>query len=344
MNLRNQIGHQPLLMPCACVIVVNDKDEVLLQRRKDNHLWCYSGGSIELDEDVEQAATRELFEETGLVARELKLFGIYSGIDNHFIYSNNDEVSCIDMVYVCTDYTGELRVQETEVEKLRFFSRKDLPLAEKFLPSNVKVLKEYFAQKEEAKPAFFLDRDGVLTVEKGYVTKMEDLEIFPYVADCIEKIHAAGYRAIIISNQSAIGRGYMSEEVLQRMNQYMLRETGADAIYYCPHWYNPEAELSLYNIECNCRKPKTGMLEQAVREHHLTLEDSCFIGDRETDIVVGKTMGIKTVFVKSGYDISECHVEPDYVFGDLREAVVGLLTNMGVRENVKQRRKQKRRH
>ena len=325
MDLRKQIGHQPLLMSCACVIVENEKGEVLLQRRRDNHLWCYSGGSIELDEEVERAAARELFEETGLVARELKLFGIYSGLDNHFTYPNGDEVSCIDMVYICTDYTGELRAQDTEVEELRFFSREDLPKAEEFLTSNVKVLHAYFAQKELAKPVFFLDRDGVVTAENGYITRIEDLEIFPYAADCIQRIHEAGYKAIIISNQSAIGRGYMNEDTLRKMNQYLLGETGADAIYYCPHWYNPDAEISQYNIECNCRKPKTGLMERALREHNLTLENSYFIGDRETDIVAGKAMGIKTVFVKSGYDINECREEPDYVFGDLREAVEELI-------------------
>lgn len=325
MNLRKQIGNQPLLMPCACVIVENEKGEVLLQRRKDNGLWCYAGGSVELDEEVEKAAARELFEETGLVAKKLELFGIYSGLNNHFIYPNDDEASCIDMVYICTDYTGVLKAQDTEVDELCFFNRESMPKAEELLPSNVKVLNDYFDQKEEAKPVFFLDRDGVVTVEKGYVTRVEDLEIFPYTADCIRKIHEAGYKAIIVSNQSAVGRGYMSEEMLQKMNQHLLHETGADDIYYCPHWYNPDAEISLYNIECNCRKPKTGMMDRAVREHNLTLKNSYFVGDRESDIIAGKAIGVKTVFVKTGYDISECHGTPDYVFGDLKEAVERLL-------------------
>lgn len=325
MNLRNQIGHQPLLMPCACVIVVNEHNEILLQRRKDNNLWCFAGGSVELDENVEDAARRELFEETGLIARELQLMKIYSGIENHFIYPNRDEVSCIDILYICSDYTGELRAQDSEVAELRFFGRKQLPPAEEMLPSNVRPIRELFEQIEPPKPAVFLDRDGVVTVEKGYVTKIDELEIFPYTAECISKIHEAGYRAIIISNQSGVGRGYMSERTLKEMNQFILKTTGADDIYCCPHWYHPDAELSIYNFECNCRKPKTGMIERAVREHHLTLEHSYFIGDRETDMIVGKRMGLQTVFVRSGYPLEDCREVPDFVFEDLSEAVASLL-------------------
>ena len=325
MNLRKEIGHQSLLMPCACVIVENDKGEILLQKRKDNHLWCFSGGSIELDEDVEKAAKRELFEETGLVARELQLLGIYSGNDNHYIYPNGDEVSCIDIVYVCTDYVGELRAQDVEVEELHFFSRYDLPKMDLILPSNRKVINIFFDKREKPKSVFFLDRDGVIVKEKGYITQVEDLEIFPYVSRCIKKIHEAGYKAIIISNQSAIGRGYMSEGVLYKMNDYLFRETGVDDIYCCPHWNNPNETISLYNIDCNCRKPKIGMMEKAIREHNLSLKTSYFVGDRETDIMAGRNIGVTTVFVKTGYEMRECRVKPDYVFANLSEALDELL-------------------
>lgn len=127
MDLRKLVGHRPLLQVGASVIVENERGEVLLQKRADNHCWGYAGGSVELDEVVEEAAKRELLEETGLTARELTLFGVFSGKDTHYIYPNGDEVSNVDIVYLCTSYTGQLRCQESEVEELRFFPADDLP-------------------------------------------------------------------------------------------------------------------------------------------------------------------------------------------------------------------------
>lgn len=127
MELRKLVGHRPLLQVGASVIVENDSGEVLLQKRSDNHCWCYAGGSVELDEVVEDAARRELFEETGLIARELVLFGVFSGPDTHYIYPNGDEVSNVDIVYLCRKYEGCLIAQEDEVEELRFFPADALP-------------------------------------------------------------------------------------------------------------------------------------------------------------------------------------------------------------------------
>lgn len=127
MDLRKLVGHRPLLQVGASVIVENERGEVLLQKRADNHCWGYAVGSVELDKVVEEAAKRELLEETGLTARELTLFGVFSGKDTHYIYPNGDEVSNVDIVYLCTSYTGQLRCQESEVEELRFFPADDLP-------------------------------------------------------------------------------------------------------------------------------------------------------------------------------------------------------------------------
>ena len=127
LDLRKVVGHRPLLQVGASIIVENEYGEVLLQKRADNHCWGYAGGSVELDEVVEDAARRELFEETGLIAKELTLFGVFSGKDTHYIYPNGDEVSNVDIVYLCKDYTGQLIRQESEVEDLRFFPADDLP-------------------------------------------------------------------------------------------------------------------------------------------------------------------------------------------------------------------------
>ncbi|MBS4968787.1 MAG: NUDIX domain-containing protein [Lachnospiraceae bacterium] len=96
MDLRKIVGHRPLLQVGASVIVEDEKGRILLQKRSDNHCWGYAGGSVELDETVEDAAKRELFEETGLTAEHLELFGVFSGKDLHYVYPNGDEVSNID--------------------------------------------------------------------------------------------------------------------------------------------------------------------------------------------------------------------------------------------------------
>ena len=127
MGLRKIVGHRPLLQVGASVIVENGQGEVLLQKRTDNHCWGYAGGSVELDEPVEDAAFRELLEETGLTALKLELIDVFSGKDTHYIYPNGDEVSNVDIVYLCKRYEGVLQCQEEEVEELRFFPADALP-------------------------------------------------------------------------------------------------------------------------------------------------------------------------------------------------------------------------
>ena len=127
MDLRKIVGHRPLLQVGASVIVEDEQGRILLQLRKDTNEWGYSGGSVELDEPVEEAAARELYEETGLKAKSLTLFGIYSGPETHCIYPNGDEVSNVDIVFVCRDYDGELTCQPDEVNELRFFEIDKIP-------------------------------------------------------------------------------------------------------------------------------------------------------------------------------------------------------------------------
>ena len=127
LDLRKLVGHRPLIQVGAGIIVEDPRGRVLLQLRSDNHCWGYCGGSIELDERVEEAAKRELWEETGLIAEELELFGVWSGPELHYVYPNGDEVSNIDIVFLCKHYSGELKPQEGEVEALRFFSLEEIP-------------------------------------------------------------------------------------------------------------------------------------------------------------------------------------------------------------------------
>ena len=126
-ELRAIVGHRPLLQVGAGVIVADAENRILLQLRSDNHCWGYAGGSVELDEKVEDAAKRELFEETGLTAERLELFGIFSGKETHYVYPNGDEVSNIDIVYVCRQYAGTLKCQNGEVDALQFFRLDEIP-------------------------------------------------------------------------------------------------------------------------------------------------------------------------------------------------------------------------
>ena len=138
MDMRKVVGHRCILQVGASVILEDEHGRVLLQKRVDNHMWGYAGGSVELDEKVEDAAKRELYEETGLIANSLELFGVFSGKELHYIYPNGDEVSNIDVVYVCRDYCGELKRQEDEVVELKFFDYDNQP--EKLSPPIKPVL------------------------------------------------------------------------------------------------------------------------------------------------------------------------------------------------------------
>lgn len=177
------------------------------------------------------------------------------------------------------------------------------------------------------KPAFFLDRDGVLTVEKGYISTLNEMEIYPYIKNCIQKIHDAGFLAIVITNQSAIARGILKESELIRMNDFLIQKTMVDAVYYCPHYFSTEMFISKYNKKCRCRKPGTELVEKAIYDYDIKVDASFFIGDRETDILTGKNAGTKTILLESGFwNINEkLEVQPDYIFKDLQTAIELVL-------------------
>ena len=126
LNLRKTVGHAPLLQCGASVIVENERGEILLGRRTDNHKWGYAGGSVELGESAEDCARRELREETGLIAGELELFCVNSGAEAHYVYPNGDEAYNVEIVCLCRNSHGELRHSD-EMTELRFFALEEIP-------------------------------------------------------------------------------------------------------------------------------------------------------------------------------------------------------------------------
>lgn len=168
------------------------------------------------------------------------------------------------------------------------------------------------------KPAVFLDRDGVLTKEKGYICTIDELEVFSYAYECVQQIKNKGYYAIVVTNQSGIARGLFTEADLQKMHLYLKQETGVDAIYYCPH--HPEGTIQEYRKICYCRKPATGMIKQACKDYRIDLDRSFMVGDRAGDIITGQGAGLKTILLESGYGLEqlEAHIKPDYIFKNLQ--------------------------
>lgn len=145
-NLRDQVGHMPILVCGASVIVENEKGEILLQLRKDNNCWGYAGGLVDINEVVEEAAKRELFEETGITAHSLELFGVFSGEKMYHIYPHGDEISVVDIVYTCKDFSGEPKGDLIESLDAKFFAIDQLP--DHISPVCVLALEKYLATRD----------------------------------------------------------------------------------------------------------------------------------------------------------------------------------------------------
>lgn len=142
MDLRRIVGHRTLIQCAASIICVNENGQLLLGKRTDNHMWGYSGGAVEIDEHVEDCARRELFEEMGITAGKLELFYINSGPEAHYIYPNGDEVSNVEVIYICREYSGDPKPQEEEIEEIRYFSLNEIVM-EQISPPIRQVIRKY---------------------------------------------------------------------------------------------------------------------------------------------------------------------------------------------------------
>lgn len=180
------------------------------------------------------------------------------------------------------------------------------------------------ARYSTRRPAVFLDRDGVLNVEKSYICSEEELEIYDFAKRSVELIHEKGYYAIVVSNQSGVARGMLTEETLRKINALLIEKTGVDEVYYCPHY--KEGKIKKYAIECNCRKPKIGLIEMAQEKFNIDMEGSYMVGDRTSDIQMGQNAGVRTVLVKTGYGEHEGEFDnmSDRIYNNLMEFAQNL--------------------
>ena len=185
------------------------------------------------------------------------------------------------------------------------------------------------ADMDKKQGAVFLDRDGTLNEEVNYLSRMDQLRLFPQTVEAVRLINAAGMKAVVVTNQSGIARGYFTEDfvcrVHDRINE-LLAVGGAriDGFYVCPH--HPVYGNGIYKQECSCRKPKPGMLLRAAAELNIDLSRSYMIGDMLKDIETGKKLGVKGILVRTGYGMNIVRTDmPAYIAEDILEAVQWIL-------------------
>ena len=189
--------------------------------------------------------------------------------------------------------------------------------------------------KRHKRPAIFIDRDGTIVRDVDLLHRVEDLELLPFSAAAIKKINDSDYLSFLITNQPVVARNLCDTSVIAQIHnklETLLGRNGAylNDIYFCPH--HPDrgypGENPEFKIDCDCRKPKTGMISKAVKEYNVDIESSWFIGDMTTDIQTGKNAGMKTILVRTGKDGKDGKFEVnfDYIFDNIEDAVDFILS------------------
>jgi len=154
------------------------------------------------------------------------------------------------------------------------------------------------------KKAIFLDRDGTLNVDVGYLHQLKDLELYPWTVDALRLLKRAGYALVIVTNQSGLAQGLIDPGFVEICHDEMRRRLQAggadlDALYYCPH--HPRGSVAALSVDCRCRKPLPGMIEDAVRDHGIDPAASWVIGDKWLDVNLGHAAGARSILVRTGW-------------------------------------------
>ena len=186
-----------------------------------------------------------------------------------------------------------------------------------------------------SRPAIFMDRDGTVSDEVGYVNHIDRYRLLPRSAAAIRRINEAGYLSFVVTNQAGVARGLFDEALILKVHETLnrwLSESGArlDGIYYCPH--HPKEGQPPWRLDCDCRKPKPGLLLRAAREHDVDLSASYMIGDTVLDIEAARNVGATGVLVLTGYGKGDLNfrmaqrgLQPAFIAADLLDAVDWIL-------------------
>lgn len=196
--------------------------------------------------------------------------------------------------------------------------------------------------------AVFLDRDGTLCEEVGYVNHIDRLALYPWATEAIRKLNQAGIPVLVATNQSGVARGYFSESLVREVHKRIAQELArgrahVDAFYYCPH--HPDASIKAYRKNCMCRKPLTGMMQEAAERFGIDIKSSFVVGDSTRDMEMGFNSGARTVLVLTGYGKGnyEYHRhmwrrQPDMIAENLLDAVEKILGSMARENSVSEQR------
>ncbi|MFZ3122458.1 MAG: HAD-IIIA family hydrolase [Thermodesulfovibrionales bacterium] len=189
--------------------------------------------------------------------------------------------------------------------------------------------------KRYKRPAIFIDRDGTIVMDVDLLHRVEDLELLPFSAAAIKKINDSDYLSFLITNQPVVARNLCDISMIKQIHnklETLLGREGAylNDIYFCPHHPDkgyPEENPDL-KVDCDCRKPKTGMISKAAKEYNVDIESSWFIGDMTADIQTGKNAGMKTILVRTGRggEDGKFEVNPDHIFDNIEDAVDFILS------------------
>jgi D-glycero-D-manno-heptose 1,7-bisphosphate phosphatase len=181
---------------------------------------------------------------------------------------------------------------------------------------------------QRRQPAVFLDRDGVLIRDVGYLSSEDDIDILAGVPQALRALKDHGLKVVVVTNQSGVARGRLTEDKLIRIHAVLIERLAQehaepDGIYYCPH--HPTEGLGPYRVTCNCRKPSIGLVEKAAKELQLDPSRSYVIGDQRTDMELSKRIGAKGIWIRGQGLAAGVRIDSCFVANDLRQAVGWIL-------------------